>query len=1022
MDLRKLFVLFWLAFGWIVCSNEACLSQEKNLEDRIPKELLSENENLSRLQRELIQVRRGFSKLGKKHPSWASTSERISRLEKQIQQILDQASGDKLNKEPDATPAQPPGGQPPKVDPLPTDNKTQRMQDSKLQGSVNDSVELGDPTKIRRWQTENPLDRWLVNTEDWAGDSRYKGYEQIPLGVVESWDIDAKASLYPLLRTSGLDHFGLFPDGRTVWGVENDRGLGFARVWIWENSKDVRHKQLFWQTDGQIIDVLVPDAFASQGRLYLVIQDVSKTDLRSFQIVSISSPDTFNSSMDDQQEELLVSFSADPRNDLGRFKPRLAVGFSGVKFLTTGIGFSVDSSSKSIFGKQVDPLTYCFDTAENTERVQQAIKRWIFLSSTGDNRAYETMSVSENSIIQREKVSNLETLKIRSWDLPRKRIEQRYLSLDSQLDDVWMAGENIYFLCGDGHRVYVSEGSSNRFAKPVLLRASSSKSSRLFWSRDSGVSILDPFDIESLGTGGNLPRADLEKIDRVSKLGIFKDTSKRIVSDWLIPYEIKLDKSPHGSNLEHYIGLPLGKQIESSLEDGFVFPPGTVFVNFFGQTPVTPYGQEANLDLQLFYKVSDGWIGLRYRWQDDWSDAVLVQSEPYDWVDTKKAQCWECHRAERNEGILGFEPVQLREVTEDDRLQEESLVRIGVIQAVRGFWDGAAKPTSQISSMLPQMRSVLRDKLVGVLTEDPLTSSKPASTDRLFVIMKTRWLYEMYIATGDERLLESGKVFSEEISAPVRLDRSTIDSDGIPNGQENSLLIRSLCSGFSATGDPKMLASAGRLALAIRPNRIHRQSRKTDPIDPQTRSVEFRELIADAESLLAYYTASASSWALEDLRFFMDYLEQQTKGQTDEDFEPPSKELSWSYRYWRLLRGTEGVFAEGKHSRIEQKVLSYLWDESLKASPQGLMHELILVAILQFQCNKVDGSDEKVQLLNDYWQKLQSRLGQVDAFGVEAKPGNIELTSTAGIDIEMILDLWMDATWMKFSEDAIDGL
>jgi hypothetical protein len=116
------------------------------------------------------------------------------------------------------------------------------------------------------------------------------------------------------------------------------------------------------------------------------------------------------------------------------------------------------------------------------------------------------------------------------------------------------------------------------------------------------------------------------------------------------------------------------------------------------------------------------------------------------------------------------------------------------------------------------------------------------------------------------------------------------------------------------------------------------------------------------------------------------------------------------------------VFAEGKYSRIEQKVLNYLWDESLKASPQVLMHELILVAILQFQCNKVDGSDEKVQLLNDYWQKLQSRLGQVDTFGVEAKPGNIELTASLGIDFEMLLDLWMDATLMDFSEDAIDGL
>lgn len=116
----------------------------------------------------------------------------------------------------------------------------------------------------------------------------------------------------------------------------------------------------------------------------------------------------------------------------------------------------------------------------------------------------------------------------------------------------------------------------------------------------------------------------------ISSSGLYSDMESRTVSPGIIPYGVNAVLWSDGATKERFIALPGTEQIEFSAGDPWRFPPNTVLVKNFYLEFVT--GDPSSRDLiETRFLVYDGdadrWKGFSYQWDDDGSDAVLLERE-----------------------------------------------------------------------------------------------------------------------------------------------------------------------------------------------------------------------------------------------------------------------------------------------------------------------------------------------------------------------------------------------------------
>lgn len=208
---------------------------------------------------------------------------------------------------------------------------------------------------------------------------------------------------------------------------------------------------------------------------------------------------------------------------------------------------------------------------------------------------------------------------------------------------------------------------------------------------------------------------------RLSETGLFRSVKGHVVEPALIPYSVNSPLWSDHAHKERFIALPELSQIEFTHEGAWKFPEGAVLVKTFSldQNAAEP-ATRRRIETRIMVIQQNEWVGYTYRWNDEQSDAALVESEGADqefsvpdvsapggrrrqvWHYPSRAECMVCHS--RAAGfVLGLSTLQMNKVHDYDGVQANqlrTLEHLGVLKIVLPGDDG--KPTGQFTDRLLQ--------------------------------------------------------------------------------------------------------------------------------------------------------------------------------------------------------------------------------------------------------------------------------------------------------------------------------
>jgi uncharacterized repeat protein (TIGR03806 family) len=160
----------------------------------------------------------------------------------------------------------------------------------------------------------------------------------------------------------------------------------------------------------------------------------------------------------------------------------------------------------------------------------------------------------------------------------------------------------------------------------------------------------------------------------LSQTGAFRDTTRVLPADALMPYDIIVPFWSDGATKARWISVPDGQKIKFAPTGEWVFPRGTVFVKTFSlATNEMNPNSLRRLETRLLVCSADGGVyGVTYKWRADNSDADLLATNlteaipirtatgdrTQEWYYPSRQDCLVCHTA--NAGyVLGVKTRQL---------------------------------------------------------------------------------------------------------------------------------------------------------------------------------------------------------------------------------------------------------------------------------------------------------------------------------------------------------------------------
>lgn len=208
------------------------------------------------------------------------------------------------------------------------------------------------------------------------------------------------------------------------------------------------------------------------------------------------------------------------------------------------------------------------------------------------------------------------------------------------------------------------------------------------------------------GTISRLTRALVTKSTlpfptRLSQTGLFKSVSTYEPADDLIPYEVNSPLYSDGAIKQRHIYLPPGSSLGFSAKHPWKFPDQTVLVKTFSLELETDIPMTSRrIETRLLHSESGTWNGYSFRWNQEQTDAFLVEEagetvtyklqdssvaaiRHQQWRFPSRNECMMCHTLGAH-FVLGFNTRQLnRSVTWNDRSlnQLELFESFGILEA-----------------------------------------------------------------------------------------------------------------------------------------------------------------------------------------------------------------------------------------------------------------------------------------------------------------------------------------------------
>src|SRR5262249_13002877 len=139
----------------------------------------------------------------------------------------------------------------------------------------------------------------------------------------------------------------------------------------------------------------------------------------------------------------------------------------------------------------------------------------------------------------------------------------------------------------------------------------------------------------------------------------------------LIPYDVNTPLWSDGAEMERFIALPGTSQIEFKPSRGWEFSDGAVLVKTFS-LDLADKGRR-RIETRLLTRQGGQWAGYSYIWDDEQTDAVLVEAAGRDrvyeihgasgrqqqtWHFPSRTECMVCHSRAAN-WVLGLTELQM---------------------------------------------------------------------------------------------------------------------------------------------------------------------------------------------------------------------------------------------------------------------------------------------------------------------------------------------------------------------------
>ncbi len=242
----------------------------------------------------------------------------------------------------------------------------------------------------------------------------------------------------------------------------------------------------------------------------------------------------------------------------------------------------------------------------------------------------------------------------------------------------------------------------------------------------AGEPLIVDYGAGELYTLGRTPE-NVDKHDfprRLSETGLFDDVAAHRAKPGLISYDVNSPLWSDGAHKERFLALPGDSQIEymNPLDPNdwraWVLPRGTVMVKTFSLdmeagNPKSRRRMETRLLTRQDGPQGGEWFGYTYRWNDDQTDAVLVEKPGVDvaytirdaaapggerdqvWHYPSRAECMTCHTRE-SRYVLGVNTLQM------NREHDYGDVRVNQVTAL-AHWGVFSNPPSEPPEKLPRM-------------------------------------------------------------------------------------------------------------------------------------------------------------------------------------------------------------------------------------------------------------------------------------------------------------------------------
>lgn len=221
---------------------------------------------------------------------------------------------------------------------------------------------------------------------------------------------------------------------------------------------------------------------------------------------------------------------------------------------------------------------------------------------------------------------------------------------------------------------------------------------------------------------------------QLSESGLFSSVKDYELAPGVIPYAIIAEPWADGTTSSRFVALPGDSQLDvhtgnnvqkGNLRGEWKYPDGTVL----GKTIELPYaaGGKRRLETQILHRYEDSWRAYSYIWNDDQTDATLLEGEGFDraiplrdpgpkgeprqqtWHFASRTECILCHTT-RGGSVYGFRPDQLHrdfdygEVTDK---QLRTFSHIGLLAQSAPDTEPLTDPRDESEPLADRVRSYL---------------------------------------------------------------------------------------------------------------------------------------------------------------------------------------------------------------------------------------------------------------------------------------------------------------------------